>query len=81
MRSDSSFDAPRPLAIAHRGGALLGPENTAEAFAASIEAGSTLTSVPSETLPPRGRVVCSTTRSGGWVVRKRRGTSESRDGV
>ncbi|WP_089175829.1 glycerophosphodiester phosphodiesterase [Bosea sp. AS-1] len=39
MRSDSSFDAPRPLAIAHRGGAQLGPENTAEAFAASIEAG------------------------------------------
>jgi glycerophosphoryl diester phosphodiesterase len=34
--------AERPLAIAHRGGALLGPENTAEAFAASIEVGAAI---------------------------------------
>jgi len=38
MRPGLSFGAARPLAIAHRGGALLGPENTAEAFAASIKA-------------------------------------------
>ncbi|WP_186420829.1 glycerophosphodiester phosphodiesterase family protein [Bosea sp. CS1GBMeth4] len=31
--------APRPLAIAHRGGALLGPENSAEAFARARAAG------------------------------------------
>lgn len=39
MRRSAFLDADRPLAIAHRGGALLGPENTAEAFAASIAAG------------------------------------------
>lgn len=39
MRTGAFFGAARPLAIAHRGGALLGPENTAEAFAASIKAG------------------------------------------
>lgn len=39
MRHAVSFGAARPLAIAHRGGALLGPENTAEAFAAAIRAG------------------------------------------
>ncbi len=39
MRPGAFFGAMRPLAIAHRGGALLGPENTAEAFAASSAAG------------------------------------------
>lgn len=39
MRPGFLAAAPRPLAIAHRGGALLGPENTAEAFAASAGAG------------------------------------------
>ena len=39
MRPGAFLAATRPLAIAHRGGALLGPENTAEAFAASISAG------------------------------------------
>lgn len=39
MRPGFLSSAARPLAIAHRGGALLGPENTAEAFAASIAAG------------------------------------------
>ena len=29
----------RPLAIAHRGGALLAPENTAQAFQAAASAG------------------------------------------
>lgn len=33
---------PRPLAIAHRGGALLGPENSAETFRASEAAGAEL---------------------------------------
>lgn len=39
MRPGAFLSAARPLAIAHRGGALLGPENTAEAFAASIRVG------------------------------------------
>ena len=51
------------------------------ARAASIAAGSTLTSVPSDTLPSRGRVVWSSTRSGGCVVVNSRGTSDSREGV
>ena len=50
-------------------------------FADSIAAGSTLTSTPSETLPSRGRLVCSTTRSGGRAVPKSVGTIESRDGT
>ena len=51
------------------------------ARAASIAAGSTLTSVPSDTLPSRGRVVWSSTRSGGCVVVNSRGTSDSLEGV
>lgn len=39
MRPGLLSDAGRPLAIAHRGGALLGPENTREAFSAAIAAG------------------------------------------
>ena len=42
MRPGFFAAAPRPLAIAHRGGALLGPENTAEAFAASAGVGAGL---------------------------------------
>lgn len=39
MRPAFLSRAEPPLAIAHRGGALLGPENTAEAFAAAAAAG------------------------------------------
>lgn len=39
MRPAFLSRAERPFAIAHRGGALLGPENTAEAFAAATAAG------------------------------------------
>ena len=48
---------------------------------ASIAAGSTLTSVPSETCPSWGSEVCSTTRSGAMLRRNRAGTIESRDGT
>ncbi len=51
------------------------------ARAASTAAGSTLTSTPRDTRPPRGRVVCRMTRSGGIVVLNRCGTSDSRHGT
>lgn len=38
----ANLGASHPLAIAHRGGALLGPENTAEAFRAAAAAGAAM---------------------------------------
>ena len=40
----------------------------------------TCTSMPMETLPPRGAVVCRTTTSGGQVVRNSRVDRDSRIG-
>ena len=48
---------------------------------ASMAAGSTLTSVPSETWPSWGSEVCSTTRSGAMLRANSAGTIESRDGT
>lgn len=48
---------------------------------ASMAAGSTLTSVPRDTLPRRGRVVWTSTTSGGMTEAKSVGTNESRDGT
>ena len=47
----------------------------------STAAGSTLTSVPIETRPCRGGVVCRTTASGGTLEAKSVGTIESREGT
>ena len=57
MRLDSRFGPARLLAIAHRGGALLGPENTAQAFRASIEAGAELVETDVR-LSADGALVC-----------------------
>ncbi|MCU4181892.1 glycerophosphodiester phosphodiesterase [Bosea sp. BH3] len=57
MRPVSVFGAARPLAIAHRGGALLGPENTAQAFRASIEAGAEIVETDVR-LSADGALVC-----------------------
>ena len=48
---------------------------------ASIAAGRMFTSVPIDSFPSRGRVVCSSTASGGWKPAKSEGTRESRHGV
>ena len=48
---------------------------------ASIAATMTLTSTPSETLPPMGALTCTATMSGARVVRNSMGTKDSRVGV
>lgn len=48
---------PRPLAIAHRGGALLGPENSAEAFARARAAGAEIVETDLR-LSADGALVC-----------------------
>ncbi|PTM40628.1 glycerophosphoryl diester phosphodiesterase [Bosea sp. 124] len=48
---------PRPLAIAHRGGALLGPENTAATFRAAASAGAALVETDVR-LSADGALVC-----------------------
>ncbi|MGC2005446.1 hypothetical protein [Trebonia sp.] len=50
------------------------------ALAASIAAGSTFTSVPSDTVPSDGTDVCTSTTSGGRAVASSDGTSDSRQG-
>ena len=50
------------------------------ARACSMAAGRTLTSMPSETLPPWGNEVWTSTASTGRTVLNSRGTSESRMG-
>jgi hypothetical protein len=50
------------------------------ARAASIAAGSTLTSGPSDTVPPDGTDVWISTTSGGRTVASSAGTSDSRHG-
>ena len=50
-------------------------------LAASTAAGMMLTSVPSETVPSNGVLVCTRTTSGGVVVRNRTGASDSRLGM
>ena len=47
---------------------------------ASIAAGSTFTSVPSDTVPSDGTDVCTSTTSGGRALASSAGTSDSRQG-
>lgn len=56
MEADSP-SAPRLLAIAHRGGALLAAENTAEAFRAAATAGAAIVETDLR-LSADGRLVC-----------------------
>ena len=48
---------------------------------ASIAAGNTLTSVPSDSFPSRAGATVTATTSGGMVVANSRGTCESRAGT
>ena len=48
--------------------------------AASIAAGSTFTSVPSDTVPSDGADVCTSTTSGGRTSLSSAGTSDRRQG-
>ncbi|WP_199091067.1 glycerophosphodiester phosphodiesterase [Bosea sp. ASV33] len=57
MRPAFLSRAERPLAIAHRGGALLGPENTQKAFAAAIAAGAAIVETDLR-LSADGALVC-----------------------
>ncbi|QEL22302.1 cobalamin biosynthesis protein [Bosea sp. F3-2] len=53
----ANLGTPRPLAIAHRGGALLAPENTAEAFRAAAAAGAEMVETDLR-LTADGHLVC-----------------------